>query len=54
MNETWKVELVKMDRRIFMDDRGVKDEDLKYGQILLTNIEALERRSKEPEVKFEW
>lgn len=54
MNDKWKVELVKMDRRLFMDDRGVKDEDLKYGQILLTDTEALDRKAKEPEVKFEW
>ena len=54
LDDKWKVELVKMDRRLFLDDRGIKDEDLKYGQILLTDTEALEQRSKEPEVKFEW
>ena len=29
-------ELIKMDRRIFFDDRGLKDEDIDYGQVLLT------------------
>ena len=29
-------ELIKMDRRIFFDDRGIKDEDIDYGQVLLT------------------
>ena len=30
-------ELIKMDRRIFFDDRRISDEDLDYGQVLLTN-----------------
>lgn len=30
-------ELIIMDRRMFHDDRGLKDEDVKYGQVLLTN-----------------
>jgi predicted O-methyltransferase YrrM len=30
-------ELITMDRRIFFDDRGVKDEDMDYGQVILTN-----------------
>ena len=30
-------ELITMDRRIFHDDRGVSDEDMDYGQVLLTN-----------------
>ena len=29
-------ELIIMDRRIFFDDRRIKDEDLDYGQVLLT------------------
>ena len=29
-------ELIKMDRRIFFDDRGLNDEDIDYGQVLLT------------------
>lgn len=29
-------ELIMTDRRIFVDDRGIKDEDLNYGQVLLT------------------
>lgn len=49
-----EIELIKMDRRIFMDDRGVKDEDLKYGQILFTNVSALNNKTKEPEVKYKW
>ena len=28
-------ELIKMDRRIFFDDRGVSNEDINYGQVLL-------------------
>ena len=35
-------ELIKMDRRIFFDDRRVSDEDLGYGQVLLTNPDLLE------------
>ncbi len=30
-------ELIMMDRRIFHDDRCIKDEDLSYGQVLVTN-----------------
>jgi predicted O-methyltransferase YrrM len=29
-------ELVIMDRRIFLDDRGFKDEEIDYGQVILT------------------
>jgi predicted O-methyltransferase YrrM len=29
-------ELIKMDRRIFFDDRGLSDKDIDYGQVLLT------------------
>lgn len=29
-------ELVIMDRRIFLDDRGLKDEEIDYGQVILT------------------
>ena len=29
-------ELIIMDRRIFLDDRGLKDEEIDYGQVLLT------------------
>ena len=28
-------ELIIMDRRIFFDDRRVKDEDIDYGQVLI-------------------
>ena len=34
-----KKQLILMDRRIFNDDRGVKDEDLEYGQVLITHPE---------------
>ena len=30
-------ELITMDRRIFYDDRGVSDENMDYGQVMLTN-----------------
>ena len=29
-------ELIIMDRRIFVDDRGMKDEEIDYGQVILT------------------
>jgi len=29
-------ELIKMDRRIFNDDRGLQDDEIDYGQVLLT------------------
>lgn len=29
-------ELIKLDRRIFLDDRGLADEEIDYGQVLLT------------------
>ena len=29
-------ELIKLDRRMFLDERGVSDDDLDYGQVLLT------------------
>ena len=32
-------ELIKMDRRIFFDDRGLLDEDIDYGQVLLTKVD---------------
>ena len=32
-------ELILMDRRIFFDDRQISDEDLDYGQVLLTNTD---------------
>ena len=30
-------ELIIMDRRIFFDDRRIPDEEIDYGQVLLTN-----------------
>ena len=29
-------ELIIMDRRIFFDDRRIKDDDIDYGQVLVT------------------
>tara|TARA_Y100000034_G_scaffold20628_3_gene23615 strand:- start:6279 stop:7040 length:762 start_codon:yes stop_codon:yes gene_type:complete len=34
-------ELIIMDRRIFLDDRGYSDKDIDYGQVLLTRHENL-------------
>lgn len=34
-------ELIILDRRMFQDDRKVPDEDIKYGQVLLTNAEGI-------------
>ena len=31
-------ELIRMDRRIFMDERGLSDEQVNYGQVLATRI----------------
>ena len=33
-------ELIIMDRRIFFDDRRIADEDIKYGQVLLSREES--------------
>ena len=33
--EDFNKELIIMDRRIFFDDRRVKDEDIDYGQVLI-------------------
>lgn len=33
----FKKELIIMDRRIFFDDRRMKDEDIDYGQVIITN-----------------
>jgi len=32
-------ELIIMDRRIFFDDRRIPDDEIKYGQVLLTREE---------------
>ena len=34
--EGYKKELIIMDRRIFLDDRRLKDEEIDYGQVILT------------------
>jgi len=36
--ECEKKELIIMDRRIFFDDREKKDSEIKYGQVLITNV----------------
>lgn len=33
----YEKELIIMDRRIFLDDRGLKDDEINYGQVLITN-----------------
>ena len=40
-------ELIITDRRIFVDDRGIKDEDLHEGQVILTNKAFKEKISEE-------
>ena len=35
--EGYEKDLVIMDRRIFFDDRGYSDEEIDYGQVILTN-----------------
>mgnify|MGYP000884098037 FL=1 len=35
----FKKELIIMDRRIFFDDRKVKDKDIDYGQVLISKKE---------------
>jgi predicted O-methyltransferase YrrM len=47
-------ELIKMDRRIFPDDRGWSDEQVKYGQLLLTRESSLVDRDKEIAFKETW
>ena len=32
-------ELILMDRRIFFDDRGISDDEIKYGQVIIKNPE---------------
>ena len=34
--EEYEKELIIMDRRIFVDDRGLSDEDIDYGQVLVS------------------
>jgi len=37
-------ELIIMDRRIFLDDRGYSDEEIDYGQVLLTAADSIHDR----------
>ena len=39
-------ELIIMDRRIFMDDRGLSDDEINYGQVLLTKKENKKKAKK--------
>lgn len=48
------VELVKMDRRVFLDDRQWPDDKIRYGQLLLTRPAALEQLSKQHKVAETW
>lgn len=45
-------ELIIMDRRMFFDDRRMADEDIKYGQVLLTNAEEI-KKTVETRKQFE-
>ena len=47
-------ELIVMDRRIFPDERGWPDEKIRYGQLLLTNRAALDKRQKAVTFKETW
>ncbi len=38
--EDYEKQLVLMDRRIFLDDRGYKDSEIDYGQVILTKNES--------------
>jgi predicted O-methyltransferase YrrM len=49
-----KAELIIMDRRIFLDDRGWPDEKIKYGQLLLTNDAAVAEKATENVVGESW
>ncbi len=45
-------ELIILDRRMFLDDRQMKDDEIKYGQVLLTNTEAV-KQTLEARKQFE-
>ncbi len=47
-------ELIKMDRRVFMDDRGWPDEKIRYGQLLLTRDSACTDKAKQHVVSETW
>ena len=47
-------ELIVMDRRIFMDDRGWPDDRIRYGQLLLTRDSAVEEKMKKSVVSETW
>lgn len=48
-------ELIIQDRRIFVDDRRLADEDIKYGQVLLTNKENTSiRKSQDKATLWNW
>jgi len=49
-----KAELVIMDRRIFIDDRRWSDEKIRYGQLLLTRVGAVEAKAKKSVVAETW
>lgn len=49
-----KSELIIMDRRVFLDDRGWPDEKIRYGQLLLTREEAAQAVAKKSVVAETW
>lgn len=49
-----RCELIKSDRRIFMDDRRWPDDKIRYGQLLLTNDAEVAKLGKEVSFKETW
>jgi predicted O-methyltransferase YrrM len=47
-------QLIKMDRRIFMDERGYTDDQIDYGQVLMTRKKPLVEESPEEAYVSEW
>jgi hypothetical protein len=46
-------ELIRMDRRIFMDERGYTDEQVDYGQVLMTKPVS-EKKANDPDYLTDW
>lgn len=49
-----RCELIKSDRRIYMDDRSWPDERIRYGQLLLTNEAEVSKLGKDISFKETW
>jgi predicted O-methyltransferase YrrM len=49
-------DLIIQDRRIFLDDRGLKDEEITYGQVLMTrkNVSFLDETKKSDTALWDW